>query len=694
MNDLQKVESNAYSLFIYAVRSQITRDYYLRRLRIFFDYIDLLNEKSIEERCNVFALKGKENNNWVINTIERIIQGKSGLKDKNGRDVFAQRVPEKYFSWLRDNKYTPFYILNGIYKHIFNINDINKLKKLHIINIKNTTGEIGLKVGNSEIFGIINIGNKSEFLKLIKEENDIVSEEDLMHSSIFNQIDQDKSFINILIGAKKFIEGWNSWRVSSLGLLNVGKKEGPQIIQLFGRGVRLKGKNMSLRRSKFLVPPHPQYIEILETLNVFGIKASYMDIFRSAIEKEEIPSNEIIIPTKIISPFPNNLYLLRLTKKSTEFRSEIILKLKIIENFKVKLDITPRVNIIDSRNESYLYKQHGLDYKVIHIPHEYVDLVDWDNIFYSIIRFKKDKGWTNLLVTKEILYNIVISNCYELICDISQIQLDRFSSLQRLEEIIILILKKYTESYYLIEQKKWEKENMMLYQLKNDDFIINKKYNVRVKESDQHLTDEIMSMMDTHEIYKFEESNSLKNVYYNLHLFNPLLVLKNSQILMTPISLNKGEFEFIEDLKNYWIDKNLQYKLFFLRNFARGQGIGFFQSGTFYPDFILWLEIDTKQIISFIDPKGLMFVEQDDPKLSLYTFLKDLNIKLNNPKIHLNSFTISATPFDIYKSKQYFSKTSIDELAKRHILFPYLKKDIKNSNYISTMFNILHTESL
>ena len=28
-------ESDAYSLFIYAVRSQVTRDYYLRRLRTF-----------------------------------------------------------------------------------------------------------------------------------------------------------------------------------------------------------------------------------------------------------------------------------------------------------------------------------------------------------------------------------------------------------------------------------------------------------------------------------------------------------------------------------------------------------------------------------------------------------------------------------------------------------------------------------
>ena len=33
-------ESSAYALFVYAVRSEITRDYYLRRFRIFFNYLD------------------------------------------------------------------------------------------------------------------------------------------------------------------------------------------------------------------------------------------------------------------------------------------------------------------------------------------------------------------------------------------------------------------------------------------------------------------------------------------------------------------------------------------------------------------------------------------------------------------------------------------------------------------------------
>ena len=50
------------------------------------------------------------------------------------------------------------------------------------------------------------------------------------------------SHLNVLVGSRKFTEGWSSWRVSTMGLLNMGQGEGSQIIQLFGRGVRLKGK--------------------------------------------------------------------------------------------------------------------------------------------------------------------------------------------------------------------------------------------------------------------------------------------------------------------------------------------------------------------------------------------------------------------------------------------------------------------
>ncbi|MDF2738575.1 MAG: hypothetical protein K0S93_2436 [Nitrososphaeraceae archaeon] len=67
-------ESNAYSLFLYAIRSQVTRDYYLRRLKIFFNYINLELDKNIEERCNYFANKGTKDPSWAFNCTVRFLQ--------------------------------------------------------------------------------------------------------------------------------------------------------------------------------------------------------------------------------------------------------------------------------------------------------------------------------------------------------------------------------------------------------------------------------------------------------------------------------------------------------------------------------------------------------------------------------------------------------------------------------------------
>jgi hypothetical protein len=73
MQSEQYGQSDAYSLFVYAMRSQVTRDYYLRRLRIFFNYINLL-PKGTKERCNLFAAEAIEDPTWSFNLIIKFLQ--------------------------------------------------------------------------------------------------------------------------------------------------------------------------------------------------------------------------------------------------------------------------------------------------------------------------------------------------------------------------------------------------------------------------------------------------------------------------------------------------------------------------------------------------------------------------------------------------------------------------------------------
>jgi integrase len=63
-----------YMMFKYSIRSDITRKYYERRLRSFFDYVQFEIEiKDMEKRCNDFVEYSRSNIGWMLNQIIRFL---------------------------------------------------------------------------------------------------------------------------------------------------------------------------------------------------------------------------------------------------------------------------------------------------------------------------------------------------------------------------------------------------------------------------------------------------------------------------------------------------------------------------------------------------------------------------------------------------------------------------------------------
>lgn len=632
---------------------------------------------------------------WVLAAIEKIIKGKSGLVDKDGNDVFAQRHTESSFAWLRAKKYAPAQILEGVLTTIFHLPPGSKSGKLHLLDIKNADGEIGLRVsGSDKMFGVINIGNKSEFIKLLEErKEDVILEKDTIGSSLFDQINQKDSPINILIGAKKFIEGWNSWRVSNMGLLNVGKQEGSQIIQLFGRGVRLKGRGFSLKRSGYGGTSPVPFLDVLETLNIFGIKAAYMDIFKECIEKEEVAYKTITLETKLIEPFPENLHILRVTKPVDAFKREKIFELDPVSETVVSINLLPRVNIEESRTAAAIRDQ--VDWSTPRtIDEKIISILDWNEIHSELLRFKVEKGWSNILITKESLKKMMVDKKYELLCHPDLIKTTKFEDINRIQEVAILILKKHIERNYSKNINTWAKENIEVVKLRKEDSVLSRSYTIKVRESDETAINAICGFKDSGEIYKTGCSPYLLNTRLDAHLYQPLFALTGDVIFTVPAGLNTGEREFIENLREFIKTNPEQFKgktIYVLRNLTKGRGVGFFETHRFFPDFILWLSEGNRQKITFIDPKGLVHVERNDPKLKLYQYLKDEvepKIKCTNPNICLDAFIISDTPFDTYRTKHILHGDQT-LFEKEHILFQYKREGIPDTDYVKKMFGLL-----
>jgi len=125
-------------------------------------------------------------------------------------------------------------------------------------------------------------------------------------------------------------------------------------------------------------------------------------------------------------------------------------------------------------------------------------------------------------------------------------------------------------------------------------------------------------------------------------------------------------------------------ELYLLRNLTGGKGIGFFEAGNFYPDFILWLLVGDHQYVTFIDPKGIVRLERaDDPKIVLHRTIKEIEAALGDPDMTLNSFIVSNTRYADVATWGH----SKEELRRHHVLF----QQDDRATYIGTMLDMLLT---
>jgi len=610
----------------------------------------------------------------IIRSIENIIYKRS-FKDREGQDVFANR-----FIYIKEKGLSPVDIYHDLLVTVFNATSVFS-PVLELYEIKNVEGEIGLKIKGEDYFGLINIGDISRLSKRMETTGDYIIREDHFSDSFFNNINNHNSAINFLIGSRKFIEGWNSYRVSSIGLLNIGRSEGSQIIQLFGRGVRLRGLNNSLKRSAgFKDIEHPEYIELLETLNIFGIKADYMEKFREYLEKEGIDTGgyeEIILSIKSNDEFLQKDLLTIKLMEGYSFQEDKFIPLEIDNNIDVTLDLRPKLERLSSSEQN---DQEGVAnkqrYYIDDLEEDVLDYLNWNNLYLELINYKKQQGFNNIIIKKDILREIISKKLYTLYCNDNDITVNLFQDLADIEDIVSKILKKYVSQFYQERKLAYENSYLHFTPLTREDGNF-ADYAVRVEKKNQKLIKEIRDLISRKdEIYseQLEEIESIPNVYFDRHLFQPLLV-QGGKIKSTPVGLNKDEKFFVENLKEFFLNKQDSsflkgQEIFILRNLSRGKGVGFYVGVNFYPDFILWIKEENKQFINFIDPKGILMLHYlQNPKIQLHRMLKDIEKELMytvDYEVILNSFIISNTESKIIRKQWGKDK---EELEANNVLF-------------------------
>ena len=584
-----------------------------------------------------FLRKFLEDPAWSVATMRSFLRGESGFNDaQTNTDLFKPLLAE--LAW-RDADH----LYREICRQLFHGSG-----GLEVWEIKNADGELALRVSTSSgrecpYFAVINIGDVSAFKKHLEENLKLDVREDKFSGSLFGEIDRPDSSVNVLVGAKKFIEGWSSWRVSAMGLLNIGRGEGPQVIQLFGRGVRLKGKKWTLKRSAMLPHegPHPDGLKKLETLFIFGWNAGYLQVFRDMISAEEI-QEELELWVRLVNPQPP----LPIPATRSGYRVEAETWQFEAAPMQVVVDLTLKVTSIAGEDVAAGRLGRG---KEIHFrdPAE-SGVLDFDALYADLVEYKMLRGYHNLMVRREAL-PVMLANNHLVMAEADA------NDPERLQDGASRLLRSCLDRFF--SQKARQAESA---QLEPQTLVLEERatttYRVRAPVS---ILAEIKKLLKQRRYDKDGEA-PLPRLHIDKSLCNPLLLNPSDfnleDVSVSPPGLGKNEREFVKDLRAFWTAHQSQepyrhLEIHLLRNLPK-VGVGFFVHSGFYPDFILWARDrhDKTIHVRFLDPHGLHHAGLVGNTDRFYA-LRQLKVVSTQPdfvenKIKMDGFLIVATKLE------------------------------------------------
>jgi len=321
--------------------------------------------------------------------------------------------------------------------------------------LKSQRGEVGLGLllgDRVRYFGVVNIGDPDGLTKAL-EPYGLTVETDAFTLSLFAALEHRDSTINLLIGSRRFAEGWNNYRASSLTLLRLGSGEGPLIIQMFGRVVRFKGRHSDGKR---LAAPSAA-IAPLQTAYIYGLHADYMSKFLESLRANGIETPLEIIPT-VILPDQHLAALLHLSA-SEPLKQAFALTATGDSRW---YEATGPVELSLAADVQQIRMEHGIetvDKTVLgeNIREPFIGLLrylDFDSIAAQILKFRATNGWWNLSFDRTGLQDALRYGRYELEGSPRLMIIANRADLRRLETIAVTLLQRLLRSAYRNQESR------------------------------------------------------------------------------------------------------------------------------------------------------------------------------------------------------------------------------------------------
>ena len=628
--------------------------------------------------------------------LHRLLTGRSGLVDDAGGDYFAGR-----FGYLQGDRSRSPELLDRIARsdrpnrpdrgerldHFDHPDDHDHSSRpanlyadicqtlfhgqgrLHVVYLTAGEGELHLRVADGPVFGVVNVGDSAALHRILTRSANPdlhVEREAGFAERLFAGVDRPDSTVNVVIGARRFIAGWNSWRVSTMGLMHVGVGEGPEVIQTFGRGVRLKGWNMSLKRhseSGAALPPDGDALAELERLYVFGLRASYMQTFRDLLDREGIRTERETIRLPVTWNFARrtDLKMLRLApdrKYAHSGERPVLPGPGDRDSPRAVLDLYSRLRAVASNGGA---AAGGEGKRLVRLGPGHVALFDRTRMHDKLLARKRQRGWHNLSIEPDIVDRLFAkgrSDWYELYAPPEKLDVTGFRQIRALEDVAVDLVTEYADQFWRKRRRRWEHEQIEVVALTEDDPNNVEAWELSVDATEARLIEDIHRLAShvREGSFDYRGGLDLRVILARAHAWQPLLARlpllhagKDRNVTVQPVPLDESETKVVEGLAALAESGDpclAGRELFLIRNRTHGRGVSFFDDFGYYPDFIVWLKDGDHQHVVFLDPKGLSrFGGKERRKVRLHHEIAEVEKRVRNidPHLRLHAYVLSAT---------------------------------------------------
>jgi hypothetical protein len=500
---------------------------------------------------------------------------------------------------------------------------------------------------------------------------------------------------------------------------------------MFGRGVRLRGKGMSLRRTG---TGAPDAVRLLETLYVFGVRADYLQVFLETLRDEGVATAVHYWPLHEHEPPVDALGLLTLAGDDARFEG-IVLPDPARDAARITL-------------ESALTLTAGLEARArvgAATRHVYRVGAGWleEAALYEVaLSWRRRNPVARVALTPALVRAIAYAATVETQAgdldadDAETRRLRADLAAECVARSFDNALNRVQREFYAARMKTAPlriagNANFSRYDIDGtpmpavrieaetrDDLVAELRKRIEAMRRGGVFTAEsaakVLTVLDesvgigdvsaqVQQLLKNasdmadDGSPPLPRLYFDRHLYAPLFVDQpfadrngqlalfgstESGVRLSPPALVESEARFVFDLREFWqAERNAPQwrdcEIYLLRNQSAG-GLGFFAGADFRPDFFLWLKRDKRQTLCFVEPKGLGRA-WPEAKIGLLAGLT----QMSPPDLPLRGFTVTPTSLaDIRKSRPH---ETVETLAAQHVLLQQ-----PESGYIRIVLESLH----